>query len=250
MANHGHGLLSPARSDVSTSHVIAEQLLATRSHPLQPGSPKETTLINYLDERLLQLTERYAKSAAPNTVGNADVSGYKSFSEVASDLDKILEVVWISGTPRIQIPYLLTLAGHFRDFMHSFPFVTVSFALARKFDTAFLRLLTTEPGSSSAVSTTDKVRIKSLAEETRIEMAQMASKEGHSVITAASDDDEEDNEEDEDDPTTMSIATSLGKVYEKTLGIIGSDLRPLPALEQPSDSPLDQHMDDTEVIEL
>lgn len=248
MADLDHGLLSPARSDGTTTH--SETLPITRAHPLQPGSSKETTLINYLDSQLLHITERYAKSAAPSSSNQTGTTGYASFDEVILDLDKVLDVVWISGTPHLQIPYLLTLAGHFRDFMHSFPFATTSFQLVRKLDTAFTHLLTADDAQNK-VTPTDKVRIKSLAEETRVEMAQVASKEGHSVVSTDTFEDEEDVDDDEDDPSSQSIGRRLGKVYESTLQILGAGLRSLPTLqEQPSDDPFDQIMDDTEVIEL
>ena len=107
-----------------------------RSHPLKPGSQKESALIAYLDNRLLSISRRYEKrfqkdgdvddlapehdvelrrrtepeNAAAFIETNGDVDheeeedeeeggkGYTSFREMSGQLSEAVDVVWISGT--------------------------------------------------------------------------------------------------------------------------------------------------------
>lgn len=255
-----NGLLSPAPSDVSAVHRLSDSLPTPRSHPLLPGSQKETSLINFIDTRILNITRRYAKSFAASQSESGYQAGYTSFNQVIADIDAVLDVVWISATPSIQIPYLLALAGHFRGYMHSFRFVTTSFPIARKFDMAFSGLLSASPDGSTVshvINTTEKVRIRSLAQETRFEMVDVASKSGYSVRQDDLEDDEDETETDATDASdneeragNQSIGLSLGKVYEKTLEILGGDLSSFPPPESPEEPPIPQSTDDVEIIDL
>lgn len=69
-----------------------------RSHPLRPGSQKEIALINYLDDKILRITRRYAKKFSNEMLDKDDARGYTTYDEFVSDADPLLEVVWISGT--------------------------------------------------------------------------------------------------------------------------------------------------------
>lgn len=210
---------------------------------------------------MLHLSRRYNKSFAPNPTDRGDDSGFTRFGQVIAEIDGLLNVVWISATIEIQIPYLLALAGNFRGFMHSFDFDTDSFFLARKFDQAFSQLLTTaQPNSSTAhtIDKTEKVRIRSLAEETRFEMVDVASRNGYDTSRTAGDADEDDDydlETDASQPSdtqspSQSIALNLGKVYEKTLEILGGDVTSLPPLTSKRDPSTPQITDDVEIIDL
>lgn len=256
-----HGLLSPAMSQVSIGPATIDDLPIPRTHPIPAGSSKEGALINYIDDKLLVVTRRYNKSFAADPNDKSKDSGYVSFEQVISDLNPIIDVVWISATPWIQTQYLLLIAGHFRAFMHSFPFVNTSFLLARKFDAAFSTLLSTAATipNSRGISITDKVRIRSLAEETRLEMTNLAAKSG--VLESADDqftDDEDeddtdldDNWADNNDPTSgQSITLRLGQVYEKTMQILGADLSSLPPPKQVQKPTPLQPSEDVEIIDL
>lgn len=252
-----NGLLSPAPSEVI--YVPSDQLPTPRSRPLQSGSQKETSLINFIDGRILDITRRYAKSFAADQSDRGIRSGYTSFDQVIADIDAVLDVVWISATPSIQVPYLLALAGHFRGYMHSFPFVTTSFALARKFDLAFSRLLSASadnPAMAHVITPTEKVRIRSLAQETRYESIEVAVKSGHSMRQEDQESDEDETEaetdatDNEEGRSDQSVALSLGKVYEKTLEILGGDLSSLPPPESDQDPKTPQYSEDIEVIDL
>lgn len=254
-----NGLLSPALSQISVTPATIDDLPIPRTHPIPSGSSKETALINYIDNKLLHVTRRYNKSFAADATDKSKESGYVSFEQVISDLNPIVDVVWISATPLIQTQYLLLIAGHFRAFMHSFPFVTTAFLLARKLDAAFSTLLSdaARAPNSRDISMTDRVRIRSLAEETRLEMTNLAAKSGFS--TNADDESSEDEEEtDTDDNLTNngnaigghSISLSLGQVYEKTMQILGADLASLPPPDHPQKPTPLQMSEDVEIIDL
>lgn len=248
------GLLSPAPSQTFAAPAPIGDLPIPRSHPLRAGSSKETVLINYIDDRLLSVTRRYGKSFAADPSDRSIDSGYVSFNQVISDLDPILDVVWISATPSIQVQYLLAIAGHFRSFMHSFAFVTTSFQLAAKLDTAFSSLLSHAAG----IDMTTKVRIRSLAEETRVEMINVASKSGFPAPEDAPSSDEEDetdiddamldNNNDSTSPRSMSL--NLAKVYEKTMEILGADLASLPPPDHAQKVPRPPVSEDVEILDL
>ena len=89
-------LPSPAPSSYSSSST-ASNLPHPRSNPLRSGSAKEDAARRYLEARLLNVSRRYAKKFQPMEEGD-DFKGYVSMSEVAKDLGKIIDVVWLSGT--------------------------------------------------------------------------------------------------------------------------------------------------------
>lgn len=73
-----------------------------RSHPLKPGSSKESSLINYVDQRLLAISRRYELRSNPiankQPTSNPEDKGYRDFGAVAIDLDTLVDVVWVSGS--------------------------------------------------------------------------------------------------------------------------------------------------------
>jgi Subunit 11 of the general transcription factor TFIIH len=101
-----HGLLSPAASALSSSAggSHGEQGLPTaRSHPLKPGGKKEIALINYVDDKILRITRRYGKKFSDSNAVQDDAPGYTSFDQVVEDVEAVFEVVWISGTRKLEI---------------------------------------------------------------------------------------------------------------------------------------------------
>ncbi|KAK1908046.1 hypothetical protein P3342_013366 [Pyrenophora teres f. teres] len=83
-----------------------------RKHPLKPGGPRESDLIRYLDHGVNSIQKRVDNRTTNRKPrpGPSEVEGYKAFWEVAKDLDGLVDVVWVSGSPNLQIPYLLNLA--------------------------------------------------------------------------------------------------------------------------------------------
>lgn len=95
------GILTPPASSVAPSQ-HASPLPQPRRKPLQPGGPKESELIRYLDHGLNNVQKnvdnRVTHRKMKPTVG--EEAGYSSFSEVARDLDALVDVVWVSGSRR------------------------------------------------------------------------------------------------------------------------------------------------------
>ena len=236
-----HGLLSPAGSTASstTSGIPhGRNLPLPRATPLKPGSKKETALINYLDDKLLRISRRYGKKFSNSENDKDDSKGYESFDEVVEDLDPVFSIIWVSGTPTLQVPYLLTLAGLFCSYMPAFPFSTSMFRLVKRLDEGFAYLLRSSQDhfassnrSTYQVSMTDKVRIKSLAEETRVVAVEVASDNAVEL-------DESESEEDayasiavdaqEHEQETDYVSMSLSKIYRRTIEILGDSLASVP----------------------
>ena len=142
----------------------------------------------------------------------------------------------------LQIPYLLSLAGLLCSYLPAFPFApTPTFRIARKFDAAFVFLLhgasvadfLDEQSKLYEVSTTDKVRIKSLVSATRVTAFEVAESSGYSPYvddTADEDDADEDDEPQESpeegklDCSHDQVSISLSRMYQRTLEILGDNL--------------------------
>ncbi|RYO75647.1 hypothetical protein DL766_008579 [Monosporascus sp. MC13-8B] len=200
-------LPSPAPSTASSR--AAARLPAPRSRPLAPGSRKEDYARDYVSQRLLHVSRRYVKKhGIPNDDGvsgdPAEVPGYDSADELCRDLEDVVDVLWFSGTPSLQIPYLINVAHALTTYLASFaPAPRPTFALLQKLDHCFASLLvgrdvkTRDPlpgfqrGLGAGLSRTDMVRLKSIADETRILVAVVMS--GEADVEDDSDNDDDDN---------------------------------------------------------
>jgi hypothetical protein len=108
-ADRNHGLFSPPTSAASPAPSLNSvtnrntNLPTPRTHRLRPGSQKEIALINYLDDKILRITRRYAKkfSNSDETPEKDDTPGYTTYDEFIADLDPLVDVVWISGTRKL-----------------------------------------------------------------------------------------------------------------------------------------------------
>lgn len=105
--------------------------------------------------------------------------------------------------------------------MPAFPFTTKIFRTIRRFDAAFSALLNNannEIGSRSTVSMTEKVRMRSLVEETRVNAVNTASASGRETrVDDLSDDDDDEmeldhEEEDEDEIDDRDRVGSHGRL--------------------------------------
>ncbi|KAI9043521.1 general transcription factor IIH subunit TFB6 family [Aspergillus affinis] len=246
-------LPSPApSSSTATPSILPKQ----RSHPLRPGSTKETTVINHVDRVILTINRRHAKkfsSAYEDPSQPASVQserGYESFQEVAKGIEGLVDVLWVSGTPTLQIPYLISLAVLVNSSLPDYPFNSKpTFRLLKKLDTVFASLLTGEDADSgvplsgfethrNVVSMTEKVRIKSIAETCRVTVV-----EARETVDELADEDESDDDDDElemegvygtrdgsnsdsnvyaDAPGRWEMETA--RVYEKTIQLLGDEL--------------------------
>ncbi|KAL2864898.1 general transcription factor IIH subunit TFB6 family [Aspergillus lucknowensis] len=262
-------VLSPTPS---TSTVTPSRLPKQRSHPLRAGSMKEATVINHVDKNILSINRRHAKkfssafeqpqrpsqteNSAPQsrrsgsgvgTGGETEAEtekerGYESFKEVAHDIESLVDVLWVSGTPSLQVPYLISLAVLVNTYLPDYPFTAkATFRLLRKLDSFFASLIigedadTGQPlsgfeGRRNIVSMTEKVRVKSIAETARVIVVE--TEEGRDPY----DDEGEDEDESDDDEMDLEVdGPGLGeapgkwemetaRVYEKTIQLLGDEL--------------------------
>ncbi|KAK4913319.1 hypothetical protein LTR66_017221, partial [Elasticomyces elasticus] len=227
------GLLSPTPSIASTTTSPANTNLTPlpipRSKPIHPGSTKETDLIHFLDKRILHINARYAKRVDIEGSRYTSVPGYTSFDQVIADMDPVLDIAWMSGTITIQVAYLLNLASMICDFMPSFDFTNLALQLISKFDEALSTLLDDNHKKPPAqVSVTDKVRMKSIVEDTRLVTSRLAAASSESIGEHPAED--IDDEDDDlgpgfgqsaavavtDENHADDVVLSVGNIYEKT----------------------------------
>ncbi|KAL8768820.1 MAG: hypothetical protein Q9194_005605, partial [Teloschistes cf. exilis] len=193
-------------------------------------------------------------SAALGEEENPDVEGrgYKGIGEEMQDLDAVIDIVWISGTPALQTTFLLAIALTVTTSLTSFPFVPrPTFQLLHKLDLAFASLLRGSdietgaplPGSEtgkSRLSTTEMVRMRGIVERSRVAVVEVAGKDGsltpeRSVAQVQTDteddfnmttDDGSDDLEDESSPRRWEM--DIARVYEKTIVELGLALVTMP----------------------
>ena len=74
----------------------------SRANPLKPGSSKESSFIDYVDNKLLGISRRYEKrynaDFEDEATSGIEGRGYESFGEMVKDLEAVINVVWVSGT--------------------------------------------------------------------------------------------------------------------------------------------------------
>lgn len=262
-------MLSPPPSSVASSSITVGSILPRpRDSPLRAGGSKESTFIRYVDQHVLHVQRRFAKRTSPSTTGDKeaakalsikadkfdDVEGYNSMREACKDIGKLVDLVWVSGTPRLIVPYLISLALLLQTILSSMPpSPKALFKLLAKLDHAFASLAqgrdidTGEalPGASAVktmVSGTEKVRIRSVVDRTRV-AAFRAFKQGlFDNEVEEVDDDEDENlmemdDEDglvmEDPDTDMNVEDDswdmqLARIYDRTMVELGD------TLEQPN----------------
>ncbi|KAL4753385.1 hypothetical protein BDW72DRAFT_168911 [Aspergillus terricola var. indicus] len=265
----GGGFMQPLAPSPapSASTVTPSVLPKQRTHPIRPGSMKEATVINHVDKTILAINRRHAKKFSivleqqptqqngnetnpksalngEREAGREKERGYESFKEVVKDIESVVDVLWVSGTPSLQIPYLISLSGLVNNYLPDYPFSKeATFRLLRKLDSFFASLIlgenaeTGQPlsgfeGRRNVVSMTEKVRIKSIAETARVLVVE---KGDSSNPDADGNDDSEDIEdveyEDEinldselevDRPEKWEMETA--RVYEKTIQLLSDEL--------------------------
>jgi hypothetical protein len=252
------GLLSPPPSSIASTSTAGSTLPSPRRQPLKSGSAKELAFRNYVDKHICSIQRRYAMKFSgendeaddmggglastpipgmPKRQSTGTEVGYESFREVAKDIEKVVEVVWVSGTPGLQIPYLLTLALLAVNYIPGFPASPKTmFRLLDKLDSAFASLIqgkdveTGEPlpgiNGRKGMTGTEKVRIKSLVERTRVTVVEVMNKGEYEEEV----DEESETEADDDDmgdydyDAGTDFAMEVAKVYDKTLVELGDTL--------------------------
>ncbi|KAK3400709.1 hypothetical protein B0T20DRAFT_151638 [Sordaria brevicollis] len=254
-----NSLPSPAPS--SASAAAGSNLPHPRRTSLRPGSIKEDKVRNYVSDKMLHISRRYVKHfAIPDP--SDEITGYKSMAELCKDLDDVINIIWLSGTPSLQIPYLLNIASEFTTWLEGFPpSPQATFSLLRKLDHCFASLLFGydidtketlpgfENGLRAGLSRTDMVRCKSVIERTRVLVVEVMSKEpvdeqdgmdtkNSGIQTPKPDTDTDveaddppddppdanDFDDDDDDDEDELLHMNVAKVYENTLVKLGEIL--------------------------
>ncbi|KAF5027481.1 hypothetical protein F66182_406 [Fusarium sp. NRRL 66182] len=250
------GLPSPAPSSASSLAGNIQGLPAPRNKALKPNSSKEFMVRRYAEEQLLLATRRYVKKFGNPEPGDS-VVGYNKFGQVCRDLDSIINVLWRSGTPTLQIPFLLRLTSDFTRYVRSFPPAPkASFAILRKLDHCFASLLSGqdmetsetlpgfENGLRGGMTTTEMIRCRSLVDQCRVLMVE--------VMRDPADEDEEDDEAETDTETDMEgpgirgwggvedddemmMQLDAARVFEKTIVQLNERLGDLEPLQMSAD---------------
>ncbi|KAK4543911.1 hypothetical protein LTR36_004685 [Oleoguttula mirabilis] len=234
----GGFILSPPPSSVTSTSTSATSILPhPRGTPLRAGGSKESAFIRHVDQQILHIQRRFAKRTSPNTATTngvpsishdntkadawGDVKGYSSMRQACKDIEELVGVVWVSGTPSLQIPYLLSLGLLVGTVVADMPPSRKGlFRVVGKLDHAFASLIqgrdvdTGErlPGFEGrrGVSGTEKVRIRSLVERTRVGVVE-AFKRGEF-------------EEEPVDVDEMDVGTDVDMEMEGELVLEGDDL--------------------------
>ncbi|EME46069.1 hypothetical protein DOTSEDRAFT_127043 [Dothistroma septosporum NZE10] len=263
LASGGFLLSPPASSTISSTTSGKPTLPRPRESPLRPGGSKESAFIRYADQQMLHIQRRFAKRTSPSTkhlsnIGRdkadtwGDIKGYGTMKDACKDIEELVDLVWISGSPHLQISYLISIALFLETLVQGMPPSPGGlFKLLNKMDHAFASLLqgrdvdTGErlPGfiNGRAVSGTEQVRIRSIVERTRRNVVE-AFKKGEfeeERVEEIDDDDRMDTDTDgelvlegndldepEEDDDTFDM--SIGRVYDRTMVELGD------SLEEPS----------------
>ena len=103
-------LPSPPHSKAST---VSSPLPKPRTDILKPLSAKESRFVDYVDAKLLHVSgsfERRLTSVSNDAVANdqaqsqgadANHGGYQNFAGLAKDLQDTVDIVWVSGTRKL-----------------------------------------------------------------------------------------------------------------------------------------------------
>lgn len=164
--------------------------------------------MNYLDDALLQISRKFtkkfpteeeksevakAKSEMSTTGGEGLILGYSDVEPLIEDLEKLIGLVWVSGTASLQIPYLLQIAGSLLDYLPQFPpRPTPTFRVFDKLDLAFHTLL-----SEYRMSVTEKVRLGSIVKVSRAMVVRLM--EGRDFLDETEENDGTKEEQDADE---------------------------------------------------
>jgi hypothetical protein len=97
----------PASSIASTYE--PNPLPRHRKHPLNPGGPKESELIRYLDQSVgrVQLRVQNRANIRKSPVIGDDGKGYRTFAEAAKELEGLADVIWVSGSRKSLVVFSL-----------------------------------------------------------------------------------------------------------------------------------------------
>ncbi|KAJ5734148.1 hypothetical protein N7493_002934 [Penicillium malachiteum] len=227
-------LTTPARSqgpdiiDSPEAEHSGSSFLAQRSAPFPSGSYEENQIRGQLNSGLERIDLRLMKARLGIDIHTLPTeTRYLEFTDLSADVDRLVNILWISATPSIQIEGLLALAGITEEALSIFDFEPEPvLTILHKFDLIFVALCTCKhpvtqellPGAvegQSFATQTQQVRMRSLAEATRSKVFQVASFGSSDDSLEEEEEGNEDEDEDEDESSFWMMA--LTYIYERTL---------------------------------
>ncbi|GAO48947.1 hypothetical protein G7K_3108-t1 [Saitoella complicata NRRL Y-17804] len=122
---------------------------------------QESRLIGYLDEHLLQISQKFLKKFHEG--------GYQSLPPLLEDLKPLLHLLEQTPTINIITQYLLQITDALTDWIHAFPPSPEDmFKMLETVDDMCVRLVKGEMGvGGRKMGTTERVRLKSIVERGR-----------------------------------------------------------------------------------
>jgi hypothetical protein len=247
-AHASGGFLRPSTAPSPHPASPSVAALSTPGRPLPTPTKKSlnaraiSSLIRYLDNALLETSRLH--------IQRAEGGGYRSVSALVEDLEKLVDLLWKSSTPSLQIQYLLQIANTFNEYLAGYQIADEKewhdvFALLDKLDRCFHELLTAHATDTTGMNMTEKVRLKSVIERTRLHVVKLSElgddRETPDPLTESVKDFER-REREEEGPSTpedvmdvkhegedgdgenFAWELDVARVYERTLQEIGDDL--------------------------
>ncbi|KAK9469440.1 hypothetical protein V1512DRAFT_8255 [Lipomyces arxii] len=166
--------------DFRQPHAQSPQIQNLSSDLRQLSSAQQSKLINYLDDQLLQISRKYVKKFSDS--GNAET--YLSLDPLLDDISKVVDLLWYSvsatSTTFIQTQYLIKIADDLNDYMSTLKADSHDklFIFLRKMDKILFRLIVGDIPSHNRMSNTERTRLESVAERTRVLMVSLLSAVG------------------------------------------------------------------------
>lgn len=193
---------SPRREPLS-HRLPPAQLPKPRSPPLHAHSRNTAALKDHLDKTMMSASRAYHRRYQGEDGEEFEVESEEGqailkegLKKVLGLLEQVVDLVWISGlresisifwsvtnanltTAAIQVPYLLRLTDDLNDYLSGYPpDLPAILPLLSKLDQAFSSLLMASVPTTPrpAMSQTDRVRLKSIAERVRLHAVLLAEK--------------------------------------------------------------------------
>lgn len=174
----GGFLLTPLSPAPSSSTSTAPALPTPSTKPLSAGATSK--LIRKLDSLLLSVSRSHV------TRYSSDPSTPPSILPLLASLTRVVELLWISSTPSLQTQYLLQVASSLNEYLPGYTLGTEDwrsvFVLLDKLDRCFHALVTAQVGGG--LNMTEKVRLRSLVEATRLHVVKLLESGGSEALGA------------------------------------------------------------------
>ncbi|PHH49415.1 hypothetical protein CFIMG_006002RA [Ceratocystis fimbriata CBS 114723] len=244
-----------------TEFPVLQGLPAQRHQPLREGFQQASFARRFVDGCLVNIQQRNLRrlidllgTTTPQT--NPQIA-YTSFAQVCEDVDQIVNFLWYTGSPFLQIPYMFELIVEFVELAYAMdPAPIPTLIVLRKFDHIFASLarqkdVVTDEAvvgvDSYSMTQTDIVRLQAIVSDVRARMwekldktaaAEKALKDGDETGGRDSDDydDCEDDDDNDDDDLECSFGDRFTEAADEPLpgatdeqastSVDGSDWRP------------------------